>query len=929
MKKNFRISRRLFSSIIFAALLPAIHATAQTSVWDGGTDGSGVTWTTGNNWTTNVAPVSVPTTNLLFDSRNGTGTLPALNLGADRVAGLITFDNVNSVLPATLNIDANASTAAARTLTLHTGITLQNTSTVVAFRGSNGPLSIVLGANNTFTTSSGSLLQISSGVVISGSYGITTAGTGSVALNAPNTFSGGVTVGGGSTFRLGFSSATTDSSSTVTSGVLVSGPAGIGTITVQNGGTVASSGTGDRTVQNNLTLGGNVTFGTAALTGALIFNSTATSGDALTTPATITLLENTVVTAIVGTTFSNVVGGSFSLTKQGTANLTLAPSAANTYSGGTTVAGGTLRYGRTGSLGTGAVTLGATGGGDATLESYLGGWSTANDITVASGSGGTLTLAYTSTATSSANFSGALTLNDNVTMRSESSTSSAMRMTGAISGAGNITKTGVGTLRLESNNTGYSGITTISAGIVQIGNAGTTGGIGTGNIVNNATLVVNRTNAYTLSNVISGSGVLIHNGTGTTSINTENSYTGGTTVAKGTLQIGRTGSLGTGTVTLGSTGGGDATLDNYLAGWTTSNNIVVAAGSGGTLTLEYSSTATGFGSAVFTGSITLNDNLTMRSEAGSGVAMRVQGAISGSSSITKTGAGVLRLENDNTGYSGTTTISTGTLQLGNNSTTGGAGTGNIVNNSALLITRSNSLALTNQISGTGTVTQSGSGTTTLSNANTYSGGTTVNGGALMVTNTSGSATGTGSVAVTSTLGGTGTIAPTGINNVTLAGAVQPGVAGTNNGVGTLSFTPVDGNVIFQNGSGISFEISANGVNDKVLFNASGSARMDFSAMAAGSMGVTFVAGYTPALNDSFDLLDWAAASGTGITGLSTSLLSLSTVGFEASWFWDTTQFTTTGVVSIAGVPELSRAVLVGMGAALLCLRRRRAVVSPK
>ncbi|MCV5275350.1 hypothetical protein OFC49_31940, partial [Escherichia coli] len=92
----------------------------------------------------------------------------------------------------------------------------------------------------------------------------------------------------------------------------------------------------------------------------------------------------------------------------------------------------------------------------------------------------------------------------------------------------------------------------------------------------------------------------------------------------------------------------------YLAGWTTNNDISTVSGSGGTLTLSYTSTVTGFGSAVFTGALTLNDSIVIRSEAATGLAMRMQGAISGSGGITKTGAGALRLENDNTGYSGAT-----------------------------------------------------------------------------------------------------------------------------------------------------------------------------------------------------------------------------------------------------------------------------------
>jgi autotransporter-associated beta strand protein len=711
--------------LAFHFILPAPMHAQTTTVWDGGPTGGGTSWLTAENWAGDAQPPNASNSNVLIDNRNNPGTIGTLTISASRTLGLVTFDNINNVLASTLNVDTNGSGSTARTLTLHTGVTLQNTGTTVAFRGNNGALSVVLGADNTFTTSAGSYLQFNSGVVVSGGFGVAMAGLGTVGLNAPNTFTGGVTVQNGSTLRIGAATQSSSASSTVSGGVLASGQAGTGTLAMQNGAALVSGGSGQRTLQNNLTLAGAVTFGAASTyTGALVFNSSSGSGtgETLDTPATITLLADTTVTTNVTTSFFNVMSGAAALTKQGPGILRI--SATNTYGGGTTVASGTLEFGRTGSLGTGTVTLGSAGGGDASLLNYLGGWTLANDIIVAGGSGGTLTLGYTSTADFSGNFSGG---------------------------------------------------------------------------------------------------------------------------------------------------------------------------------------------------IMLNDALTLRSDAADGFAMRLTGGITGVHDVTKSGSGMVRIENNNAGFSGRTIISAGTLQLGslNGSTTGAAGSGEIVNNAALRINRSNAFSLTNLISGTGIVTQAGSGSTTLGNSNTYSGGTTVSAGALIVTNTSGSATGTGGLvtAAGTTLGGTGAIAPTGGNSVILGGSVAPGVSGS---AGTLTFTPVDGNVTFQNTSSIVFELFGNGSNDKINLAATGTGTLDFSAMAPGSISVVFSGGYTPGAGHGFDLLDWS-----GVTGLSTSLLNLSTAGFDPSWVWDTSLFTTNGTIAITVIPEPKRAVLLAAGLGWLMSRRHR------
>jgi autotransporter-associated beta strand protein len=150
-------------------------------------------------------------------------------------------------------------------------------------------------------------------------------------------------------------------------------------------------------------------------------------------------------------------------------------------------------------------------------------------------------------------------------------------------------------------------------------------------------------------------------------------------------------------------------------------------------------------------------------------------------------------------YTGGTTISSGTLQIGAFSTTGSI-LGNVVDNGTLSFVRSNAVSYAGVISGIGKVEKASVGTLTLTGNNTYSGGTTLDGGTMLVNNTVGSGTGSESVAVNSgaTLGGKGTIAGvTTVNSggILAPGAGSPGVAGTKlhtasvvwNGGGTFEF----------------------------------------------------------------------------------------------------------------------------------------------
>ncbi len=108
---------------------------------------------------------------------------------------------------------------------------------------------------------------------------------------------------------------------------------------------------------------------------------------------------------------------------------------------------------------------------------------------------------------------------------------------GIISGTGsNFVKQGAGNLTLTGANS-YTGTTTMSAGNIQIGNGGTTGEIGTGNITNNTSLIYNRTNDYTIPGIISGTGTLTKQGTGTLTLTQNNTYSGSNTISLGTLVL--------------------------------------------------------------------------------------------------------------------------------------------------------------------------------------------------------------------------------------------------------------------------------------------------------------------------------------------------------------------------------------------------------
>jgi fibronectin-binding autotransporter adhesin len=147
--------------------------------------------------------------------------------------------------------------------------------------------------------------------------------------------------------------------------------------------------------------------------------------------------------------------------------------------------------------------------------------------------------------------------------------------------------------------------------------------------------------------------------------------------------------------------------------------------------------------------------------------------------------GTLILSASNT-YTGTTTINSGTLQIGAGSTAGTLGTGGVTDNGTLAFDRSDSLTVGSAIGGNGAVTQIGGGTTILTASNNYSGATTISSGTLQLGDGTSGHDGTINNSLTISNSGTLTFSPFG--TPTYAGAIT-GSGGVNkSGAGTQTLS---------------------------------------------------------------------------------------------------------------------------------------------
>ncbi len=265
-------------------------------------------------------------------------------------------------------------------------------------------------------------------------------------------------------------------------------------------------------------------------------------------------------------------GSGASLIKVGTGTLTL--SGISNYSGGTTISNGTLAISGGGQLNgagsvavngsfdiseaTGPLTIGTLSGsgnvflGGNSLNTTNGGTTTFSgpitDGGIGGGSGGSLTKAgagtliltgtnlYTGgTTVSAGTLQGNMTsvqgniLNNGSVVFDQGTTGT---YAGNMNGTGNLIKENTGLLILSGTNS-YSGGTTINAGCIQ----GTTSSI-QGNIANNSCLIFDQASSGTYSGILTGTGTLSINGSGSIVISGNSPlFTGPTTVNNGTLIV--------------------------------------------------------------------------------------------------------------------------------------------------------------------------------------------------------------------------------------------------------------------------------------------------------------------------------------------------------------------------------------------------------
>jgi autotransporter-associated beta strand protein len=642
------------------------------------------------------------------------------------------------------------------------------------FNLSGSFLNFIGGSNGIFQNSS-QAVTISSGIKVSdGPLTLGGTGTGLITLSGSsgNDFGGkGITKSGTSAFLI-TQSLTNTGTLNINGGTLAfSGTGNIATAYQLRGGVVATSGTFSRALGTTATsvnfgtggggfaaYSGNLTVSTALGTWGTTTNSLATGtslilGSSIATNVvtlnqalnlgaaarTIQLVDNANSAndwSVISGILSN--GG---LTITGSGRLVL--SGTNTFTGVTSINGGTLSVATIGNGGT-AGNLGQAA-------------ATASNLVLGGG-----TLQYTG-ATASTNRSFTLTA---ATTSSIHVTEAANALT--ISGAsanttGALTKTGAGTLILSGLNL-HTGLTTVSSGTLR----------------------------YGITNALSSGGVTVSGGT--LDIATFNDTVGAVSVESGSI-TGTTGAL-TGTSYALQSGTVSAILDGAGALTKTSVGNVTLSGAN-----NYSGATSITGGALNIRNATALGTTAGNTTVSSGAALELQGDISvGAEALTLSGTGVsnagaLRNISGANTYGGLLSLGAasrinsdaGNLTLSNAGTITGAtfgltvgGAGNTTINSIIGTT-------------SGTLSKDGAGTLILTGANTYSGGTTVNAGALNVTSAGSLASGSAF-----TLGASATA------NLANADQTLGAVSNANGASNALNFSAATGTVTLASLSGAGY-----------------------------------------------------------------------------------------------------------------------------
>jgi autotransporter-associated beta strand protein len=655
------------------------------------------------------------------------------------------------------------------------------------------------------------------GGIISGPYGLTKSGAGTLTLSGADTYNGPTTNNAG-TLAVNGSLA---GNVVVNSGATLAGTGTVGgTVTINSGAILAPGNSGVGTLNfgsltlnsgaiNNFEFSGVandkvINSGTLTVNGGA-FNLYQPGGTtAFNTPGTYTLIQYAGSDPALDSTWTTASGSNphvlnpvatytYAFTASGGAlKLTIVATAAVNHVWTNSVSGSWSQAsnwspsephnaGDIATLGVGlslqTVTL------DASLSVGYLGMTNANSFVIAN-AGNTLTLDNTNGG-AKINVSGGtvnviqapVSLNDNATINV--GTGDALALTNVLSStsaAKTLTISGVGALTLSGANTygpaqNTVGTTIGGAGLLQVG-ANTALAAGDVSVSANATLQAGAAGLGLNNNFILGSGVTF----------TENNNGHGFTlngILSGGGNLTETDSAGADTLTLNGV--------NTYTGSTTISTGALVIGGGGQL-----------GDGVYPGAITNNGVFNYNSTA----AQTLSGIISGTGALNEVGSGTLTLTGVNS-YNGNTTISAGTLTIGGTGELGsGAYAGAITNNGILNYNSTAIQLLSGGVAGSGVLNQ-GAGTLTLSGSDTYTGGTVVSGnGSLTFANNAGTTPATGTV----TLNGFGSVAMTGA----LPNAAVNGTNSINGGgnstvsVGTLA---LNGTVTLSVGGTGAFDLT--------------------------------------------------------------------------------------------------------------------------
>jgi fibronectin-binding autotransporter adhesin len=631
----FRLA--LLAACLLALLAaPSLHAA--TYYWDnnGSTSGfgdAGGTWaapTTNNStlgWTTDSAGTSV------LSGTTTTTTSDGLNFGtAANQLGTGTITVSGNVSASTITIVGSSSniTLSGGNITLNAGLTATNSANTTAITETISS-NITLGGSQTWTVNNGGTVGTQnlavSGNVLGGANGLTKSGNSTLTLSgAANSWNGTTTVSAGTLTLSGNLSATGTIGVTSTT---------VGVLNIT--GNLTQTRTAN--VRNFVIAGSANSNGTVNVSGSGILNATGMylgedgGGNAVLNQSGGTVTSTGEILMGGKTSALNVSGGVFNIGSQqlslGAGSLAGGSNSTLTVNGTGSITMGNLRIGAFSRNATAlTVNLGdGTAGGNLSISGISYNAGAGSGPTTINFNGGTLNVRTTATMITQAKTvvkSGGAILDVNSGQTFTISNNLTTDGTG-----GGLTKNGTGTLTLSGAGNNYTGTTTVNAGTLTLGanqNLGAIAGAGALNL-SSYTLTTNASSDTTYSGVISGTGSLTKNGTGTLTLsNAGNSYTGTTTVNAGTLALGANQSRGA------IAGAGALDLSSY------------------TLTTNSSSSTT------------------------------YSGVISGTGGgLTKNGTGTLTLTNTNT-YSGATTINAGTLQIDGNI----ANSGLVINSGATI-----------------------------------------------------------------------------------------------------------------------------------------------------------------------------------------------------------------------------------------------------